>query len=147
WLYAAVLTLWSIAGLATGFVHNEKELLLCRMLLGFFEAGHWPCGVRTTRALLDARQRSLGNSVLQSGTSLGAIITPLLMRAIMTEELGTWRVAFQVVGLTGLGWLFLWFSLTRASDLPAPERAPKQDPDEPGLWSIIFSRRMLVIFI
>src|SRR5215212_10423226 len=114
WLYALVLTMWSVAGLAAGFVRNEQELLMCRMLLGFFEAGHWPCGVRTTRALLDARERSLGNSVLQSGTSIGAIITPLLMRALMTQELGSWRVAFQVVGLAGLGWLVLWFALIRS---------------------------------
>src|SRR5437868_2903307 len=32
WLYAGVLLMWSLAGLATGFVHNEHELLLCRML-------------------------------------------------------------------------------------------------------------------
>jgi ACS family hexuronate transporter-like MFS transporter len=147
WLYAVVLTMWSLAGLAAGFVHNEQELLLCRMALGFFEAGHWPCGVRTTRALLDARERSLGNSVLQSGTSLGAIITPLLMRVLMTAELGSWRVAFQVVGLAGLGWLVLWFALTRAADLPAPERHKKTETDQESLWRIIFGRRMLVIYV
>src|SRR6476619_6560201 len=67
WLYAVVLTAWSLAGLAAGFVRDAHELLLCRVALGFFEAGHWPCGVRTTRALLDPRERSLGNGVLQSG--------------------------------------------------------------------------------
>src|SRR4029078_6210670 len=30
WLYAVVLTMWSLAGLAAGFVHNEHELLLGR---------------------------------------------------------------------------------------------------------------------
>src|SRR5215218_5726704 len=104
WLYVVVLTMWSLAGFATGFVRTHEELLLCRMLLGFFEAGHWPCGIRTTRALLDARERSLGNGVLQSGTSIGAIITPLVMRALMTQELGSWRTAFQVVGAAGLFW-------------------------------------------
>src|SRR5687768_11438746 len=33
WLYAIVLTLWSIAGFATGFVRSYDELLWCRMLL------------------------------------------------------------------------------------------------------------------
>jgi ACS family hexuronate transporter-like MFS transporter len=106
--------------------------------------------VRTTRALLDARERSLGNSVLQSGTSLGAIITPLLMSALMTAELGSWRIAFQVVGLAGLGWLVLWFALTRTVDLPAPERPFKKtesETDKESLWPIIFGRRMLVVFL
>ena len=149
WLYAGVLTTWTLAGLATGFVHNEQELLWCRMLLGFFEAGHWPCAIRTTRALLDARERSLGNSVLQSGTSIGAIITPLIMRGLMTAELGSWRVAFQMVGAAGFFWLILWFALVRKADLPTPAmtRAATIGESDQGLWSIIFSRRMMVIFL
>jgi hypothetical protein len=141
WLYAGVLTTWSLAGLATGFVRNEQELLWCRMLLGFFEAGHWPCGIRTTRALLDARERSLGNGVLQSGTSVGAIITPLIMRGLMTSELGTWRIAFQVVGAAGLVWLVLWFALLRKADLPTPSRAPEMAPDgtAQSIWRILVS--------
>jgi ACS family hexuronate transporter-like MFS transporter len=147
WLYAVVLTMWSLTGLATGFVRNEQELLWCRMLLGFFEAGHWPCGIRTTRALLDARERSLGNGVLQSGTSIGAIITPLIMRGLMTPELGTWRVAFQVVGAAGLVWLVLWFALLRKADLPTPSRVPEMAADgtAQSIWRILVSRRMLII--
>lgn len=148
WLYAAVLTLWSLAGLLTGFVHNEQELLWCRMALGFFEAGHWPCGIRVTRMLLDARERSLGNGVLQSGTSVGAIITPLIMSGLMTSELGSWRIAFQAVGMVGFAWLILWFALVRQSDLPAPAKRSANAADEPGdsLWRVIFSRRMMVVF-
>lgn len=149
WLYAGVLTMWSLAGLATGYAHNEEELLWCRMALGFFEAGHWPCGIRTTRALLDARQRSLGNSVLQSGTSIGAIITPLIMTALMTAELGSWRAAFKVVGATGFAWLVLWLALVRSADLPAPalERGTAQAGRGTSLWRLILSRRMLVVFV
>ena len=147
WLYPCVLTFWSLAGLTTGFVRNEQELLWCRMLLGFFEAGHWPCGIRTTRALLDPRERSLGNSVLQSGTSIGAIITPLIMRGLMTSELGSWRIAFQAVGAAGLLWLVLWFVLLRKADLPTPSRTPETAADgtPQTLWSILCSRRMLII--
>jgi ACS family hexuronate transporter-like MFS transporter len=149
WLYAVVLTMWSLAGFATGFVRSYDELLLCRILLGFFEAAHWPCGIRTTRALLDARERSLGNGVLQSGTSLGAIATPLIMRGLMTTELGSWRIAFQVVGAAGVVWLVLWFVLLRNADLgrPSPRRTAAADASDPGLWRIIFSRRMLIIFV
>lgn len=147
WLYPAVLTLWSAAGLATGFVRDEGELLWCRMFLGFFEAGHWPCGIRTTRILLDPRHRSLGNSVLQSGTSIGAILTPLIMAALMTPETGSWRLAFRVVGAVGFLWLVLWFALVRKTDLPAPGRPARGSAGaEPGLWRLILSRRMLVIF-
>jgi MFS family permease len=146
WLYPAVLTLWSLAGLATGFARSHDDLLNCRMLLGFFEAAHWPCGIRTTRALLNAGERSLGNGVLQSGTSIGAIITPLIMGALMTSELGSWRVAFQVVGASGLLWLILWFALTRKASLPAPcEVAHTANRGEDNFWRVIFSRQMLIV--
>jgi hypothetical protein len=42
WLYPAVLMLWSLVGFSTGFAHSYSGLLVCRSLLGFFEAGHWP---------------------------------------------------------------------------------------------------------
>lgn len=150
WLYAFILAAWSAVGFATSYAHDYEGLLQCRILLGFFEAGHWPCGIRTTRALLSARDRSLGNSVLQSGTSVGAIITPLIMRALMTSETGSWRLPFQVVGAAGLLWLVLWFWLLKEADL-RPALAPVADTGRsqasPSLWRIIFSRRMLVVFV
>ena len=77
----------------SGFVENYDQLLVCRTLLGFFEAGHWPCGIKTVRALLDARGRAMGNGVLQSGTSIGAIATPLIMSWLLTDELSQLAIA------------------------------------------------------
>ena len=148
WLYAAVLALWSVVGFATGFARNYDELLLCRTLLGLFEAGHWPCAVRTTRMLLDARERSLGNGLLQSGASLGAIITPLIMQALMTSDLGSWRTPFKVVGAVGLVWIVPWLVLLKSSDL-SPARRSSDQPRSNGassFWHVIFSRRMLIVF-
>ena len=156
WLYATVVLLWSIVGLSTGFARTYPDLLLCRMLLGLCEGGHWPCAIKATRALLDPRDRSLGNGVLQSGTSIGAMITPLIMGALLTPEPGSWRFAFQVVGLFGLGWIGLWLWVVRKTDFTsAPETnadadargtSTAADPND-SLWRHVFSRRMLVIFI
>jgi len=55
WLYPAVLLFWSVTGFATGFVHTYAGLLICRTLLGLFESGHWPCGLKTTQRLLPPR--------------------------------------------------------------------------------------------
>src|SRR6185503_2112296 len=145
WLYAAVLGLWSAAGFATAFVTNYDELLLCRIALGFFEAGHWPCAVRTTRMLLDPRDRSFGNGLLQSGASVGAVITPLIMQALMTAELGTWRIPFKVVGAIGLLWIVPWLVLLTSRDLP-PARAAIESGRTTFL-AIIFSRRILIVLV
>ena len=86
WLYPIVLLLWSMMGFLTGFVETYAGLLLCRLFLGLFEAGHWPCALKTTQRLLPPHRRTLGNSVLQSGTAIGAIITPLIMKMMLTPE-------------------------------------------------------------
>lgn len=142
-LYPTLVFLWSATGFATGLVHSFEGLFACRVLLGLFEAGHWPCAIKTTQRLLEAKDRSLGNSVLQSGTSIGAIITPLILRALMTEDPQSWRPAFQIVGLVGLGWIAAWFALVRRGDLavrPAPAGGP-------SIWSVLASRRMLAILL
>lgn len=154
WLYPTVLALWSIMGYCTGLVETYVGLLVCRLLLGLFEAGHWPCALKTTQRILSPRERTLGNSILQSGSSIGAIVTPLLVLALMTPEAGSWRRVFQIIGLAGLGWVVLWFTAIRSRDLP--RTAPAAEPaapdaaahaDDTPFRQIIFSRRFAVLLV
>jgi ACS family hexuronate transporter-like MFS transporter len=150
WVYPAVLALWSTAGFLTASAGNFHELLLCRILLGLFEGGHWPCAIKTTRALLDPSRRSFGNSVLQSGTSIGAIVTPLVMRLLLSPDPGSWRAAFQIIAATGALWLVAWFILIRPGDLRPPEDEPASTTtsgSSGSLWEAICSRRMLVVLV
>jgi ACS family hexuronate transporter-like MFS transporter len=149
WLYPALVLLWSGAAFAAGLAQGYTHLLVYRTLLGFFEAGHWPCAIKTTQALLAPAERGLGNSLLQSGTSLGAIVTPLLMRALLTPELGSWRGSFQAISLIGLVWIALWLTVVRED--PVARASAKGAGDEPSplharsVWAVLFSRRMLVV--
>jgi MFS transporter, ACS family, hexuronate transporter len=122
-LYPAILGAWSLMGVATGWADGFGSLLLCRTLLGFFEAGHWPCAVKTTFALLNEKDRTMGNSVLQSGASIGAVITPQIMKLLMTEAPGSWRGAFVAVGAAGFLWVGFWFLFLRPRDLEPPASA------------------------
>ena len=140
WLYPVVLAGWSVMGMISGWTSSYTELLVCRLCLGFFEAGHWPCALKTTFALLDEKDRTMGNSVLQSGASIGAIITPQIMKALMTDDIGSWRGAFVIVGAVGLGWVVVWFISMRPRELetaPLPEKAS----GGPGSLAWILSRR------
>lgn len=110
WLYPAVLFAWSLMGFLTGWAEGFFALVVCRTFLGLFEAGHWPCALKTTQRLLPPGQRTMGNSILQSGASIGAIITPLVMVAMLTSEAGSWRFPFQLIGVVGMGWIFFWFA-------------------------------------
>ena len=113
WLYPFVLVAWSSAGIATAYagrignlltgwmgwtasaVENPANheiyagLLVCRTLLGLFESGQWPCALITTQRILSNQDRSFGNSILQSGASIGAIFTPFVVQLTMTDAPGS----------------------------------------------------------
>jgi ACS family hexuronate transporter-like MFS transporter len=117
WFYPLVLLGWSSVGFATGWVTNYWQLFACRVLLGFFEAGHWPCALMTAQRLLSRRDRTLGNSILQSGASLGAIATPIAVLLLAGGEPESWRLPFRVIGATGIFWVAAWVRTIRAADL------------------------------
>jgi len=122
WLYPAALLAWSLVGFATGWARDYDELLRLRTVLGFFEAAHWPCALKTTQLLLTARGRAMGNGVLQSGTSVGSILTPVFMWWIMVQQGLSWRIGFQVVGLVGIVWIVGWLAATRNEDFHVARR-------------------------
>jgi len=160
WVYPIVVVGWSLAGILTGMASAFWMLMGCRFLLGLFEAGNWPCGIRTTKAILRPEERSFGNSLFQSGTALGAVITPLFVFAILqqAEADGTpdsWRVPFRVIGMLGLVWVALWFltvsrkMLVAAVPAPAPPPASEIDaeldevlpPPPPPRFTAVFRDR------
>ncbi len=145
WLYPMVLFGWSAVGFATGFVTSYDQLWYCRVLLGFFEAGQWPCALVTAQRLLSRRDRALGNSLIQSGASLGAIATPMAVLALSTGGTDDWRLPFRVIGAVGVIWVAGWLLLVRSRDLslgdglaapdlaeepvPAIKGSPVEEPD------------------
>ncbi len=120
WMYPVVLGGWSLAGLLSSWAADYHQFMAARVMLGLFEAGHWPCALKTTFLLLQPNERMMGNSVLQSGASIGAIITPRLVLWLSQGHPQGWRFAFQVIALTGVVWIVLWmvsFRLqTKAAD-------------------------------
>lgn len=147
-LYPTVLLLWSVMGVFTGFARDYDDLFWCRLLLGFFEGGHWPCALKTTQLLLTPNDRMLGNSVLQSGTSIGAVATPLLMQFLLTEETGSWRPIFQGIGAIGVLWIFFWILsmpwLPNATVAEVDNAKKKFDEEEPW-WQMFTMRRYWIL--
>ena len=130
WFYPIVLLGWSGVGFATGWVTNYWELFTCRVLLGFFEAGHWPCALVTSQRLLSRRDRPLGNSILQSGASLGAIATPIVVLLLASNAPESWRLPFRVIGAIGVFWVVGWLAVIRPKDLEVKPTAPELSPEE-----------------
>jgi ACS family hexuronate transporter-like MFS transporter len=120
-----------------------RWLLLCRILLGFCEAGHWPCALITARQLLTAKDRPLGNAVLQSGASLGAIVVPLYAEVVERLGLG-WEFVFLSIGGAGLVWVPLWRALVRRRDLDGA--TPPAAVPNAGGWGG-FTRHLVMLAI
>lgn len=172
WVYPFMVLGWSAAGVLTGFATGFWFLLACRFALGIFEAGNWPCGIKTTRAVLPPAERSFGNSLFQSGTALGAVITPLLVLALLRwadpaepqrhaamavaggtfaavtdAPADTWQFPFRVIGSIGVVWVVLWFATVPGRMLRGTPEAPGAKPDGAARFTDIFrDARFWVLF-
>ena len=144
-LYPLVLLAWSAIGVLTGYCEDFRALLTCRILLGFFEAGHWPCALRTTQIIQTGSQRMMGNSILQSGGALGAIVTPLVVLGLLAgnQQPGAWRLPFVLIGSSGVFWALLWLVSVRGRDLPSVPVLMRESSARGGL-SVAESRHWLL---
>lgn len=146
WLYPAVLAAWSAMGFITGLTSSYQAMLVCRTLLGFFEAGHWPCALAVTLAVMVRSDRTMGNSILQSGASFGAILTPLIIRFMVgaSEEPNAWRSPFLVIGALGLLWCGAWVLIVGPATLARPKAddaaVSSAPPAAPFRWLLDFLR-------
>lgn len=138
WVYAIAVLGWSAAGVLTGYANGFVWLFACRIILGLFEAGNWPCGIRTTKAVLRPDERSFGNSLFQSGTAIGAVCTPMLVLAILqwADETGqsadSWRLPFRLIGYLGIVWVALWFITVPGWMLKSAGGRQAHDPNAPA---------------
>ncbi len=125
--------------------------MLCRIMLGFFEAGHWPCALVTTRIILSRGDRTLGNGILQSGAAFGSILTPFVVLPMVTDDLGGWRPPFTTIGLIGMLWIVPWLMVIRRGDLdrttatnPVDAFDPTPNVSRADLWRMV---AVLVIIV
>ena len=144
YLYPFILLCWSICGFLTGFAQSASQLLVCRILLGFYEAGHWPCALKTVQRLVDPNDRPMANGMLQSGASVGAVLTPFIVQPFLSHDLG-WRPPFLVIGAVGAIWCLAWVLSIRGSDLQGTAAPAAASTD--GFLQAILNRRFLALVL
>src|SRR5207247_3084884 len=83
---------------------------------------------------------------------IGAIITPLVMRALMTDAPGSWRLPFQVVGAVGILWVVVWLVSIRPRDLSGMSQSNQSATatSRESTWSAVLNRRfaadLIIVF-
>lgn len=81
-------------------------LALARFALGLGEAGNFPASIKAVAEWFPKKERALATGIFNSGTNVGALVTPLIVPAIAAKW--GWQWAFIGTGLLGFLWLAWW---------------------------------------
>lgn len=115
WAYGVGVLLWAGAVALTGTSQSFVQLMLCRVLLGVVESFNWPGAMRIVARSLPPGERSLGNGIFTSGTSIAALISPLLILFIAGRF--SWRGSFFAIAAAGCTWFTGYMVATRGKHL------------------------------
>jgi ACS family hexuronate transporter-like MFS transporter len=124
WLTLPTLNLDAATGLSiVGLTGAAAGFALMRFLLGLGEAGNFPASIKTVAEWFPKKERALATGIFNSGTNVGALLTPLAVPWIALNW--GWQWAFIATGLTGFIWVIWWFKFYRA-----PEEHSRLSADE-----------------
>jgi ACS family hexuronate transporter-like MFS transporter len=147
--YAIAITIWTVGHVAHGFGGSVASFMAARAVLGVGEAGHFPAVVRSSSEWFPQKERAYAIGWVNSGTTVGVILTaPTLWLFMQALGLG-WRETFIYSGLFGVVLLGLWlwlYSNPRESgkvsegELKWIEHDPPEKIEKIG-WSRIVRKR------
>jgi ACS family hexuronate transporter-like MFS transporter len=130
---------WSAAGVIASTSHSSVQLGCFLFLMGLGEAGGWPSSVKAIQQWFPAAERAVAVGFFNSGSSVGAILAPLVISTLTLRY--SWRAAFIVCGVLGFLWITPWL-------LTYPKRITTQavvsdlaEEDRPSLTSLLRSRK------
>ncbi len=128
--------LWSVASAAHGLASSTIGFALARFGLGLAEAGNFPASVKTVSEWFPGRERAFAIGLFNSGSNIGAIITPLLVPLIVVQWGWGWRAAFFASGALGIVWVIAAICFFKKATVEASLAA------EPRLsWRGVISQR------
>src|SRR5580692_1125354 len=97
---------YSIVSMLTSLASGFYSLASFRFLLGAGESPNWPAATKAVSEWFPKSERGLATALFDSGSSIGAAITPYLTYSIYSRW--GWRPAFMVPGALGFLWLIIW---------------------------------------
>ncbi len=109
--FSLAVCFWSLSAMAHAAAASLFQFAAARVCLGLGEAGSFPASIKAVAEWFPKRERALATGVFNSGTNVGAIVTPLIVPWI-TYRFG-WRMAFIATGGLGFVWIVAWLLLYR----------------------------------
>ncbi len=146
--YAIAITIWTIGHVAHGFAGSVASFMAARVVLGVGEAGHFPAVVRASSEWFPQKERALAIGWVNSGTTIGVILTAPTL-ALFMNWLGLgWRETFIWSGLFGVLLLVVWlkyYSNPRESGTVGADELAWIEHDPPEKVEQIKWRRLITL--
>jgi ACS family hexuronate transporter-like MFS transporter len=121
--FALAVLFWSVSAMAHAAATSVFQFGLARFSLGIGESGSFPASIKSIAEWFPKRERALATGIFNSGTNVGAILAPLMVRWL-TNWYG-WRMAFIGTGALGIIWLVTWLALYRKPEESSLVSAPE----------------------
>jgi MFS transporter, ACS family, hexuronate transporter len=121
--YTISIVIWSFFGMLHAAVRPAFSLIgfiLARFGLGIGESGNFPAAIKTVAEWFPKKDRAFATGIFDASTSVGAILAPFVVGAIVTVEGDRWQIPFLFTGVLSALWVFLWVKTYRP-----PEFHPK----------------------
>lgn len=138
--------LMSVAGMFHAAFSSVVAFAVARFGLGIGASANFPAAIKSIAEWFPKKERALATGIFNTGSNLGAILSPLLIPFIAITF--GWQWAFIIAGVLGFVWLFFWIFTYRKPEinprLSESERAYiLQDEKEPETqklpWKFIIS--------
>ena len=117
---------WSVANMLHVFAATVGQFSFFRFLLGAFEPGSFPGGVRAVAEWFPIRDRAMAVGIFNAGTALGSMVAAPVVSFIALKF--GWRSAFLVTGGLGFLWVVAWAMIYRL-----PKEHPRISDEERAL--------------
>lgn len=138
-IFAAAITIWSIATAACGAVGGFISLFISRMVVGIGEAGGTPPSHSLLADYFSKTELGRAIGFLSMGGAIGVLIGHLIGTALV--EAHGWRMVFYVMGVPGVVvGLLAFFTLRepkRGTFLSEAERSARQAPFGETIRSLV----------
>jgi len=98
--------LLSVAGMFHAAFSTVMAFAVARFGLGIGASANFPAAVKTTAEWFPKKERAMATGLFNTGSNLGAILTPLIVPVIALKW--GWQWAFISAGALGFVWLIIW---------------------------------------
>ena len=126
--YTISIAIWSIFGMLHAAIRPAFSLIgfiAARFGLGIGESGNFPAAIKTVAEWFPKKDRAFATGIFDASTSVGAILAPFIVGAVVSVDGTNWQIPFLFTGVLSSLWVFLWIRTYKK-----PEVHPKLSKEE-----------------